>query len=135
MKNVDRYTIAWKRSIPDCRSFSLPLFCPTMNCLKFASGTLRQRRVQVFAVRASQCSRGYNVRERTYSFDLGDSDLFSRYFVHDDDYVGVSAFVNEPALKSQRNALMLAVGALVPLSYGRLGKSWKHAAGLKALAE
>ncbi|KAM0799679.1 hypothetical protein BDR22DRAFT_310702 [Usnea florida] len=30
---------------------------------------------------------------------------------------------------------MLAVGALVPLSYGRLGKSWKHALGLKELAK
>lgn len=38
-------------------------------------------------------------------------------------------------MKSDRNVLMLAVGALVPLSYGRLGKGWKHAAGLKFLAE
>ena len=30
---------------------------------------------------------------------------------------------------------MLAVGALVPLSYGRLGKSWKHAQALKELAK
>ena len=30
---------------------------------------------------------------------------------------------------------MLAVGALVPLSYGRLGKSWKYAVSLKELAE
>ena len=30
---------------------------------------------------------------------------------------------------------MLAVGALVPLSYGRLGKSWKHALGLKEMAK
>lgn len=29
---------------------------------------------------------------------------------------------------------MLAVGVLVPLSYGRMGKSWKHAEGLKELA-
>lgn len=29
---------------------------------------------------------------------------------------------------------MLAVGALVPLSYGRLGKSWKHAGELKDMA-
>lgn len=29
---------------------------------------------------------------------------------------------------------MLAVGALIPLSYGRLGKSWKHADGLHTLA-
>ena len=29
---------------------------------------------------------------------------------------------------------MLAVGVLVPLSYGRLGRSWRHAQGLKDLA-
>lgn len=30
---------------------------------------------------------------------------------------------------------MLAVGVLVPLSFGRLGKSWRHAVGLKRLAK
>ena len=30
---------------------------------------------------------------------------------------------------------MLAVGALVPLSYGRMGKSWKHAEGLMGVAK
>lgn len=30
---------------------------------------------------------------------------------------------------------MLAVGALVPLENGRLGKSWKHATKLEELAE
>ena len=49
--------------------------------------------------------------------------------------MGISAFVNEPAEESQRHALMLAVGVLVPLSAGRLGKSWKHAVGLKELAK
>lgn len=43
--------------------------------------------------------------------------------------------MNRPGAESERNALMLAVGILVPLSYGRLGKSWRHAAGLKMLAE
>jgi DENN domain-containing protein 11 len=43
--------------------------------------------------------------------------------------------VNVPADESQRNAQMLSVGALVPLSYGRLGKSWRHAEGLKELAK
>lgn len=57
-----------------------------------------------------------------------------RYFLHDDDYAGISAFINEPATKSERNALMLAVGVLVPLSQGRLGRSWEHAQGLKDLA-
>lgn len=56
------------------------------------------------------------------------------YFVHDQ-YAGVCAFVNQPAPGTERNALMLAVGVLVPLSYGRLGKSWRHAAGLKDLVQ
>lgn len=59
----------------------------------------------------------------------------ARYFVHDEDYAGISAFLNVSAEDADRNALMLAVGALVPLSYGRLGKNWKHALGLKELAK
>ena len=62
------------------------------------------------------------------------ADLIHSYFLHDDDYAGLSAFINQPAAESERNALMLAVGVLVPLSYGRMGKSWKHAEGLKELA-
>ncbi|KAL8690063.1 MAG: hypothetical protein Q9218_004402, partial [Villophora microphyllina] len=62
-------------------------------------------------------------------------DARAGYFVHDDEYAGVSCFVNGKAEESQRNALMLAVGALIPLSYGRLGKSWKHADGLHTLAK
>ena len=55
--------------------------------------------------------------------------------MHDDEHVGISAFVNKSIADLERNALMLAVGALVPLSHGRLGRSWKHAEGLKELAE
>ncbi|KAK6601642.1 hypothetical protein H4I96_06983 [Botrytis cinerea] len=55
------------------------------------------------------------------------------YFTHDN-YAGLSAFVNAPADKSSRNARMIAVGIMVPLSYGRLGRSWKHAESLKDLA-
>lgn len=55
------------------------------------------------------------------------------YFVHDQ-YVGLSAFVNVPAEEESRNARMIAVGVLVPLSYGRLGRSWKHADNLKGMA-
>jgi hypothetical protein len=58
-----------------------------------------------------------------------------RYFMHDDDHAGISAFVNRSAAHWDRNALMLAVGALVPLGNGRLGRSWKHAEKLKELAE
>ena len=56
------------------------------------------------------------------------------YFVHDG-HAGLSAFVNAPAAEEVRNARMIAVGAMVPLSYGRLGRSWKHAEKLKSLAK
>ena len=55
------------------------------------------------------------------------------YFVHDK-HAGLSAFVNAPAAEESRNARMIAVGVMVPLSYGRLGRSWKHAEKLKELA-
>ncbi|KAI2642842.1 hypothetical protein GGS21DRAFT_499899 [Xylaria nigripes] len=56
------------------------------------------------------------------------------YFVHGE-YAGLSAFINVPVDDTAaRNARMLAVGVLVPLSYGRLGRSWKHAESLKAMA-
>ncbi|KAF4162381.1 hypothetical protein CNMCM6936_002144 [Aspergillus lentulus] len=56
------------------------------------------------------------------------------YFVHEQ-YAGISSFVNQPADEAERNAQMFAVGVLVPLSFGRLGKSWRHAPRLKELAE
>ncbi|KAL9020121.1 MAG: hypothetical protein Q9185_002651 [Variospora sp. 1 TL-2023] len=56
------------------------------------------------------------------------------YFVHNDQYAGISSFINGKAAESERSALMLAVGALIPLSYGRLGKSWRHVDGLQSLA-
>ncbi|QSZ34883.1 hypothetical protein DSL72_007744 [Monilinia vaccinii-corymbosi] len=55
------------------------------------------------------------------------------YFTHDN-YAGLSAFVNAPADEESRNARMIAVGIMVPLSYGRLGRSWKHAESLKDIA-
>lgn len=57
------------------------------------------------------------------------------YFVHEDGYAGLSAFVNAPTDdEDARHARMIAVGVLVPLSYGRLGRAWRHAEGLKAMA-
>ncbi|KAF4119271.1 Uncharacterized conserved protein (DUF2347) [Geosmithia morbida] len=57
------------------------------------------------------------------------------YFVHDGAHAGLSAFVNVPCDEEEaRNARMISVGILVPLSYGRLGRAWKHAQGLKDLA-
>ncbi|KAI4740600.1 hypothetical protein E4T50_08960 [Aureobasidium sp. EXF-12298] len=59
-----------------------------------------------------------------------DSDLV--YFVHEQ-YAGISAFANRPAHESERNAHFAAVGVLVPLTYGRLGRSWLHAHQLRRL--
>lgn len=57
------------------------------------------------------------------------------YFVHDSQHAGLSAFVNEPTEEEElRNARMIAVGILVPLSYGRLGRAWRHAENLKSMA-
>lgn len=57
----------------------------------------------------------------------------TRYFVLDE-YAGLSAFINKPDENEERNARMLAIGVLVPLEHGRMGKSWRHAEGLKELA-
>jgi hypothetical protein len=55
------------------------------------------------------------------------------YFVQDQ-YAGVSAFVNRPAGAEERNAQFIAVGAMVRLGDGRLGRAWEHADGLIDLA-
>lgn len=55
------------------------------------------------------------------------------YFVHED-HAGLSAFVNRPAEEEVRGARMIAVGVLVPLSFGRLGRCWIHAEGLREMA-
>ena len=56
------------------------------------------------------------------------------YFVHGS-YAAISAFVQEEADESHRNANFVAVGALVPLSEGRLGRAWLLAADLRQLAK
>jgi hypothetical protein len=60
--------------------------------------------------------------------------ILVRYFVHEQ-YAGISAFVKQDADESERNAKMFSIGVLVPLSSGRLGKSWRHAPNLKELAQ
>jgi len=55
------------------------------------------------------------------------------YFIHGQ-YAGISAFVQGEADESQRHAAFVTVGVLVPLSYGRLGKSWLRAPHLRRLA-
>ena len=59
--------------------------------------------------------------------------MVDSYFIHDQ-YAGISAYINSPGEPSARNANMLAVGALVPLDHGKMGKSWLHAESLKDLA-
>ncbi|KAK7428629.1 hypothetical protein QQZ08_004891 [Neonectria magnoliae] len=57
------------------------------------------------------------------------------YFVHDGGHAGLSAFINMPCDEEEaRHARMIAVGVLVPLSYGRLGRAWRHAESLKGMA-
>lgn len=57
------------------------------------------------------------------------------YFIHGQGYAGISAFAQEDADSSQRNANFCSVGALVPISHGKLGASWKHAPKLRHLAK
>ena len=57
------------------------------------------------------------------------------YFVHQG-HAGLSAFVNMPCEDEElRHARMISVGVLVPLSYGRLGRAWRHASSLMEIAE
>ena len=57
------------------------------------------------------------------------------YFVHDGGYAGLSAFVNARTDEEEsRHSRMIAVGILVPFSYGRLGRAWRHAQSLKDIA-
>lgn len=51
-----------------------------------------------------------------------------------DHYAGISAYINQPDETTERNANMLAVGVLIPLEHGRVGKAWLHGEGLEALA-
>lgn len=62
-----------------------------------------------------------------------DANQHGRYFVHDQ-HVGISAFVSQPADEAHRGANFAAVGVLVPLSHGKLGRSWLHAEELRDLA-
>ncbi|KAI5288651.1 hypothetical protein KEM54_005038 [Ascosphaera aggregata] len=56
------------------------------------------------------------------------------YFVHGD-FAGQSAFINVPDDSEHRNARMFAVGVLVPLKRGRLGKAWMHIPALKDIVQ
>ena len=55
--------------------------------------------------------------------------------MHEQEYAGVSAFLNVEAGSSERNARFISVGALVRLGDGRLGRAWEHAGALGGLAQ
>jgi hypothetical protein len=60
-----------------------------------------------------------------------DQDLV--YFFHDN-HAGISAFAKGDASAEARNARFVAVGCMVPLYDGRLGRAWLHAQNLIRLA-
>ncbi len=59
-----------------------------------------------------------------------------RYFDYSP-YVGLSSFIQKQDTNTQRGAILLSVGVLVPTgdSLGRLGRLWKHAASLQTLSK
>ncbi|KAF2396019.1 hypothetical protein EJ06DRAFT_500913, partial [Trichodelitschia bisporula] len=56
------------------------------------------------------------------------------YFVHDA-FAGLSAFAQRKASDAQRGAEFAAVGVLVRLNDGRVGRAWEHAAALERLVQ
>jgi len=56
------------------------------------------------------------------------------YFI-DGQFAGLSAFVSGHGSEDERNARFVAVGLLLPLNDGRLGRAWLHATQLKELAK
>lgn len=61
-----------------------------------------------------------------------DEDLI--YFFHEQ-YAGISAFAKCKASEQERNANFVAVGAMLPLKDGRLGRAWLHAEHLRKLSK
>jgi hypothetical protein len=55
------------------------------------------------------------------------------YFSYEE-FAGISAFQKAKASEQERNASFVAVGALVRLKDGRLGRAWEHAPELRQLA-
>lgn len=56
------------------------------------------------------------------------------YFFQDK-YAGVSAFAKGVASEAERNAHFVAVGGMLPLKDGRLGRAWLHAENLTRLSK
>lgn len=56
------------------------------------------------------------------------------YFFHDQ-CAGVSAFAKGSASEAERNAHFVAVGGMLPLKDGRLGRAWLHAGNFMHLAK
>jgi len=57
------------------------------------------------------------------------------FFIHDGQHAGVSSFAQQEADQAHRNASFCAVGVLVSVSHGRLGKGWLHASSLRQLVD
>jgi hypothetical protein len=56
------------------------------------------------------------------------------YFFHEQ-FAGVSAFAQGQASAAERNAHFVAVGGMLPLRDGRLGRAWLHAGNMIQLAK
>lgn len=129
--NSGRYTLGWHKSLDDGQSQMCGIIRKALLTL-LRSPSRGCRRIQVPTFWPAQCRGRPDVSviwtKTTNKFaDAG------RYFIHDG-YAGLSAFINKADERSDRAARMLAVGILVPLEHGRMGRSWRHAEALKELA-
>jgi hypothetical protein len=55
-------------------------------------------------------------------------------YFFDEQYAGVSAFSKGKASSEARNAAFVAVGGLMPLKDGRLGRAWLHSDSLAKMS-
>jgi hypothetical protein len=113
LRYFHRYTIAWKRSIDGGLFNEIQRLTPNSPYIVPLEGVVEYK---------SLPSGLHNIEE----------DLV--YFYHDK-YAGISAFRKGTASAQERNAHFVAVGAMLPLRYGRLGRAWLHAESLKKLSK
>lgn len=118
------YTIVWKQAVPgldlagavEYKSLPSGLHTVSEDLVYFVHGELNS-------------NDNENRDGGVGSSSSGTSDTGSN------GYAGLSAFVNlSTDDASARNARMIAVGILVPRSYGRLGRAWRHAEALLCMA-
>ncbi|OAA58592.1 hypothetical protein SPI_06665 [Niveomyces insectorum RCEF 264] len=76
-----------------------------------------------------------NNKSSAAAADHANDDTPEEDTTHSGGYAGLSAFVNLPTDEAgARFARMIAAGVLVPRSYGRLGRAWRHAGALLDIA-